>query len=287
MAAGKEPIRLVPPPEVQGWKIVSVQGQEVLPKTIFDYMDGAGELYLAFTFHRLYVWNYERDRDSTITVEAYEMGSPGEAFGILSQDLDGEEGKVGQQSVYGAGLLRFWQGRWFFRILVEFETPESRRAVLDLGRAFAAQIPREGKRPEILSRLPREGLVAKSVHYFHKQVCLNAFYFFAVENLLQLGEQTDAVLGDYRFDKQAASLLVIRYPDATSATRAQAAFRKTYLSGLTVSPEPLQLAQIENKEWVGLRLDRNYLILAFRSPSRDICERLLKAVNLTKGGRKG
>jgi hypothetical protein len=286
MAAVKEPTRPVAPPEVDGWKVVSTKSLDVSPKKIFDYMDGAGEFYLAFQFMELHVWKYQRNGDTTITVEAYEMGSPTEAFGVLSQDLDGEDVKIGQESVYAAGLLRFWQGRWVFSILVELETPETRRVVLDLGRAFAAQVPPEGERPKLLSRLPREGLVAHSVHYFHKQVCLNSFYFFAVENLLQLNEKTDVVMAEYRFNKQPTDLLIVRYPDAAAAAKARTTFREKYLKGLTISPEPVQLAQIEGGEWVGLRLDGNHLIVAFRSRSRDICERLLKAVNLTNGGKQ-
>jgi len=285
MAAVTEPTSLVPLRETDGWKLVERKSELVLPKTIFEYMDGAGELYLAFQFRDLHVWQYARDGATTITVEAYRMGSPEEAFGVLSQDLDGEDAKIGRQSLYAAGLLRFWQGPWYFRILSEFETPQTRRVVLSLGQALAAQIPPEGDRPKLLARLPREGLLPQRVHYFHTQICLNALYFFAVENLLGLSEQTEAAMGDYRFDNQPASLLIIRYPDPTSATKACARFREVYLKGLSVSSAPLQLAQLENGEWVGLRLDREYLVLAFRSRSRDVSERLLKAVNLTNGGR--
>ena len=286
MAAVKEPIRLIPPSEIHQWKLSDARGQEVPPKKIFDYMDGAGELYLAYKFHGLWVWTYHRDGDTSITVEAYEMGSPEEAFGVLSQDLDGENAKIGQESVYGVGLLRFWQGRWFFSILAGVETLQTRRAVLDLGRAFAAQISPEGERPELLSRLPSEGLAAHSIHYFHTQICLNSYYFFATENLLQLNEQTEAVMADYRFDSQSARILIVRYPSTLAAAKARARFREVYLKGLTISPEPLQTAQIENGEWVGLRLDGKYLIVAFQSRVRDICQRLLKAVNLTKGGKQ-
>lgn len=286
MTAVKESPRLVAPAEMNGWKLSAAEARAVTAKTIFEYMDGAGELYLAYQFRGLRVWTYERDGGSTITVEAYDMGAPGEAFGVLSQDLDGEDVKIGQQSVYAAGLLRLWQGRWFFRILAELETPESRQAVLDLGRAFAAQIPPEGKRPALLSRLPSEGLASRSVHYFHTQICLNSLYFFAVENLLQLNQQTEAVMAEYRFDKQPANLLIIRYLNAGAASKARSSFVGRYLAKLKISAEPFQMAQLESGEWVGLRLDREYLVLAFRSRSRDICERLLKAVNLTNGGRR-
>lgn len=286
MTAVEEPTRLTPPSEVHGWKLASAKGLEVTPKTIFDYMDGAGELYLAYRFHGLRVWTYSLDAAATITVEAFEMGSPEDAFGVLSQDLEGAEVKIGRRSVYAMGFLQFWQGRWYFRILADFDTPESRRAVLGLGRALAAQVPGEGKEPEILARLPSKGLAAKSVRYFHTQICLNALYFFAVENLLQLSRKTDAVMGDYRLGAESAKLLIIQYPKASDAANARATFLRGYLPELPVSTDPVQMAHIENGEWVGLRLEGKYLVLAFKSRSRDVCERLLTAVNLKHGGKK-
>lgn len=286
MAAVEESSCLSPPAEAHGWEVVSAKGLEVTPKTIFDYMNGAGELYLAYKFQALQAWTYQRDGNTTITVEAFEMGSPEEAFSVLSHDLEGKDVKIGRRSAYVMGFLQFWKGRWYFRIVADLETPESRRAVLALGRAFAEQVPGEGKEPEILARLPSRGLVANSVHYFHTQICLNSFYFFAVENLLQLSKHTDAVMADYRMNSQSAKLLVIQYPKASDAANARATFLKGYLPELAVSPDPIQIAQIEDGEWVGLRLEKKFFAVAFKSRSRDVCERLLKAVNLKRGGKK-
>ena len=286
MAAIVEPVRLSPPSEVHGWKATSANALEVTPKTIFDYMNGAGELYLAYDFRRLLVWTYQRDGDTTIAVEAYDMGTAEDAFGILSHDLSGDKVNIGRQSAYTSGFLQFRQGRWYFRILAEMETPESRQAVLALGRALAAQAPDEGKEPEIVKRLPAKGLAVDSVHYFHTQICLNTLYFFAVQNLLQLSRQTDVVMGDYRVDAEPATLLIIQYPNAPDAAKARATFLKGYLPELPDSPDPVRLAQIENGEWVGLRLEGKYLALAFKSRSRDVCERLLGAVNLKQGGKR-
>lgn len=286
MPASEKPTRLHPPAELHGWKVTSPEGMSVTPKTIFKYMDGAGEIYLAYDFRELKVWTYGGNGATSITVEAYEMGSPEDAFGVLMQDFLGKDAKIGGRSAYGMGFLQFWKGRWYFRILADDETTASRKAVLDLGRAFAAQVPGESREPKILGRLPRTGKVADSEHYFHTQICLNALYFFAVDNILQLSKNTDAVMAGYRFGKESAKLLIIEYPNAAAATHARAAFLKGYLPELTVAAEPVLLTQIEKDEWIGLRLEGRYLALAFKSHSRDVCERLLKGANLERGGKK-
>ena len=209
MAASETTTTIHPTAEILGWELASKDGQTVTAKTIFKYMNGAGEIYLAYDFRKLKVWTYARDGQTTITVEAFDMGSPEEAFGVLTHDVYGKDVEIGRRSAYGMGFLQFWKGRWYFRILADEETPESRQAVQALGKALAAQIREAGTEPELLKRLPANGLRADTIHYFHTQICLNALYFFAVENLLQLSRETNAVLADYRFDEESAKLLIV------------------------------------------------------------------------------
>jgi hypothetical protein len=286
MAAAEKMPHLRPPAEVQGWQLDAASSQTITPKTIFKYMDGAGELYLAYQFQKLHAWTYQRDGGTTITVEAFDMGVPQDAFGVFSHDPAGKEVEIGQQSSYAMGFLQFWKERWYVRIVADEETPESRRAVLALGRKFAAQVTAEGEKPEILKRLPPKGLEPDSIRFFHTQVCLNMLYFFAVENLLDLGDKTDVVMADYRLDKQSAKLLIVRYPTASDAAAARAKFVNGYLPEVDATSDSVQIAQIENDEWVAVRLEKDYLAVAFKSRSRDVCETLVRGAKLKRGGKK-
>ena len=57
---------------------------------IFEYMNGAGELYLAYGFDRLEVYEYTSDQQDSILVELYFMKTSDDAFGLLSMDWGGE-----------------------------------------------------------------------------------------------------------------------------------------------------------------------------------------------------
>ena len=57
---------------------------------IFDYMDGAGELYLAYRFDHLESYEYEAEGQKEILVELYFMESSDDAFGLLSLDWAGD-----------------------------------------------------------------------------------------------------------------------------------------------------------------------------------------------------
>ena len=60
------------------------------PKDIFNYMDGAGELYLGYRFKRLEVQLYSSADQGEILVELYWMECPDDAYGLLSGDWGGE-----------------------------------------------------------------------------------------------------------------------------------------------------------------------------------------------------
>ena len=58
-------------------------------ENIFKYMNGAGELYLGYRFRHLEVFDYTSADQGNILVELYFMGSPDDAFGLLSLDWGG------------------------------------------------------------------------------------------------------------------------------------------------------------------------------------------------------
>ena len=87
---------------------------------IFKYMNGAGELYLGYRFKNLEVYEYRADCRENIIAEIYFMETPEDAFGLLSQDWEGESvalkpsrPRAGQtfraptdRAFYDIGLLR-------------------------------------------------------------------------------------------------------------------------------------------------------------------------------------
>jgi hypothetical protein len=66
------------PTEVEGWKW---DGKEMKynSRTLFEYIDGAAELYLAYGFQNLTVRRFEKSNQPPITIELYEMASSEDA----------------------------------------------------------------------------------------------------------------------------------------------------------------------------------------------------------------
>jgi hypothetical protein len=145
--------------------------------TLYGYMNGGAEVYLAFDFREVFVRRYGRDGAEDIVLDVYDMGSPAEAYGVFSCDREDPEAGIGQGSEYGFGLLRFWQSRFFVTIMTTGEDEAADAAILDLGRAVADELGPDGEPPAMLRLLPTDGLIDDRTSYFHSNINLNNRYF--------------------------------------------------------------------------------------------------------------
>lgn len=85
------PLRASPPdlkafvfPEVVGWK-QSGEIQTYKPDTLFEYIDGGADLYLAYDFQELRMAEYSNEKKASVVIEIYHHKTPIDAFGIYSQ----------------------------------------------------------------------------------------------------------------------------------------------------------------------------------------------------------
>jgi hypothetical protein len=250
-------------------------------KTLYDYMDGGAEVFLAFDFREVLVRRYKKTDGNEIILDIYDMGSAAEAYGMLSLDRSAEasNAEVGQESRFGFGLLRFRQGRYFVSIMTTAEDEEADRAVLELGKAAAAKLGPPGPLPELLEVLPENGLSKDRTSFFHAPVHLNNRYFVAAENILNLDRDTDCVFAEYASgSRDDGRLLVVRYPDEDRARAAEASFRKAFLP--EAGAGSAGAVMIENRRWIAVRAHRRTVAVVFEAPEKSIAERLLAAVRL-------
>ncbi|MFW6162976.1 MAG: DUF6599 family protein [Planctomycetota bacterium] len=261
------------PAEANGWTLAG-KPQAFDRGTLYDYMDGAGEHYLGYDFQRLHVQEYRRPDAPRIVAEAYEMQTSEDAYGVFSHDPTGEDAGIGQASTYGAGLLRFWQGAWFFRILAERETPAAKQAVLAIGRALAAPIE-DGPLPPILQRLPAAHRDPASVRYFHTAFSLSTIHYLADANLLDLSPRTEAVFAAYRRGGGKPKLLIVRYKNPDQAQGAYGRFNRVYLKNLPAPSGTRAVTAIEGGTHVGVLVRGRFVALVLDAPSQNICDQLL------------
>jgi hypothetical protein len=244
-------------------------------KTLYDYMDGGAEVYLAFDFRSAFVRKYKNPSGEEMALDIYDMGSPEEAFGVFSCDRQDPEAGIGQESEYGFGLLRFLQGRYFVSITAAGDEKKAEKAILELGKVVAPLLGPPGPAPDLTRCLPESGLKEDRTSYFHAAVNLNNRFFISSDNILGLGNDTDCVFAEYAAGpEETGNLLIVRYQGEDRAKAACESFLRAYL------PEAGRgaAATTENGKWTMARTHGNYLAVVFEAPSKEYAEGLYSAI---------
>ena len=261
------------PAEVQGW-LLSPKAEAYTAEDLYKYIDGASELYISYGFRKLLACRYERAGWPEITVDLFDMGIAENAFGIFAHSQEDPGCGIGRDCEYLDGLLRFWQGTHYVSLLCSPETPESRTAVMALGRRIAQGLPSAGERPALLSLLPESGLIDPSIRYFRHHAWQNAYVFISPENVLGIGPENEAVLVRYEQRGVHPVVLLVRYPDDASARGAFAAFRRLFQ--LPADGGAIQLP--DKKCLAAGMLDKRMIAAVWHAGGADRALQLLAAV---------
>jgi hypothetical protein len=204
---------------------------------------------------------------------------------VFTQDLDGDEVRIGQDALYAAGLLRFWKGNIFVRILAEKETTEIKPVIMMLGEMIAASTPHEGTRPRLISAVPSAGLRPKTLRYFHTLISLNSHYFLASENILNLSAETQVVLAQYEKEKSRARLLLIAYPSLNQAEAANKQFAKIYLKDQAMPEGKVQSKKLEDGKFIGALRKGRFLIIVLDAEALPLCQWLFEETSQRLEGK--
>ena len=277
---------------------------------IFKYMNGAGELYLAYGFNEIEVYEYSTSDQDSVLVELYYMKSSDDAFGLLSLDWGGEPVELSDSPVkntvhtiapssralYGAGLLRIWSDTVYARVMAARETPASKDAVLSLGRTIAAnhQNPPE---PELLNMLCLNigtdwRLQRDRIGYFRSHLVLNSLYYISHQNILNLDLSTQAVTAPYEnFSNTRQSrriqFLLVKYADFERAQQALETFHNAYLpeheqnfatGSIIKNPNYFKLED----GWSGYKLHDQYITIVFECPDQESAQIIIQNNKIKK-----
>ena len=242
--------------------------------TIFDYMNGAGEVYRMYSFRELLVRRFTNAGESDITVELFDMGTSGDAFGVFAHNREGQDEGIGQGSEYRGGLLCFWKSKYLVCVFAEKDTPSAKKTVINIAKAIDQAIKDEGIKPELLGHLPEEGLMETSIRYFHTHVSLNYHYYIADKNILNLNQDTEAVLVRYQKEESKCYLLLVRYRNGKEAKDAFKGFAGAYMPEATGTG----IIQTENGKWTGADVTREFVVVVLDAHTEAIARTLVERV---------
>lgn len=174
-------------PTNEAWKRVE-DPQNYLPESLYEYINGAAEIYLAYDFKELVVCQYEKvDAGASLSVEIYDMGNEKNSFGIYSAERfpDMRFVTVGNQGYLEEGTLNFMVGRYYVKLLC-FDCDQESESTLKLfADEILAGVKDKAQMPPLINVFPEEGLIANSEK-------------FILQNFLGYAFLHDGYLADYK-----------------------------------------------------------------------------------------
>ena len=262
------------PPGAAGWKW-DQEGATFKGESLYDYIDGAAEVYLAYNYRQVSMRRYVKPNQPDIIADVYQMGSSEDAFGVFSLEHQDPEAGIGQGSEFGGSLLRFWKGRYFVTVLGNGTGKELEEAVLSLGRGLAMGIKETGDPPRLLRYLPESPKpAADRICFVRSHVLLNRCFFISHQNILRLTNDVQALLVRYPQGKDKLCVLLIHYPTVTRARSALAGFQSAYL------PEagPDGAVRTEDGAWTKAVLYQRFVLIVFGAQQRSEADQWLETL---------
>lgn len=250
------------------------------PESIFNYIDGHAEVFLAYSMRGCVARRYSGE-DVDIVLDVFEMETPADAFGVFTHDLEGEAVSIGEDSRYRWGWLSFWQGRVFVSITAEDDTETVRKAVLELGRLVAEAAPGESAMPPIVKELPAEGLDRASIRYLYHPQILAWHEPSASRDPLGMGDaDVPVALAEYRRDGATARVLVAEFGTAVRAAAGLDGVQRAF--GVTTD-----VRRIEGSgQWAAAKVSGRRLAVVYDARDADTVHRLLSELTDTAAERE-
>ncbi len=250
-------------------------------RTVFDYMNGAAELYLRYGFKLLHTASYKLP-GQTANVELYDLGSSKDAFGVFSWDTYGEHLQLGQGARYEGGVLRCWQDRFFIKVKGQSHSDAFKQFAIAIAEHIVRWIGKRGPLPDLISALPSQ-LKPTDIRYFHCDEDLNSFYYVSTENVLGLSRSTEGVIADCSFGDAKVKVVIIRYPSANARNEAtRQLYGKVFPENSRSMSGNQAFARLRGKFCGAVKFSgkRNEPLLAicFEAPSLDVAKGVLQSI---------
>ena len=217
-------------PEMTGWR-QDGKPQVFSPRTLYEYINGAADLYLTYEFQDLSVAEYKGEGKAAVTVEVYRHGSPTQAFGIYSQErlANARFLDIGAQGYQEPNVLNFVAGPYYVKISGYTTGTEDERTLLAYGRKMEEILGGKSSLPAILSSFPREGMKKNTEKFISK-------------NFLGYSYLHSGFTADYEVDGKKFKIFVIEGQDAGDCRGMMESYLKqTGNEGKAVAEGPYRL----------------------------------------------
>ena len=184
-------------PEMSGWQKKG-EPEMYSPDNLFEYINGAAEVYLSYDFQKLITLSYSNPKQQSFTIDIYQHSNSNNGFGIYSQEKpqEGDFLKIGTQGYYEQGILNFFKDRVYVK-LSAFDLKEIDRPLLEkIARLIDRQLPGKPLLPKTVSCFPSMGKIENSER-------------FILQNFLGHSFLHSAFVADYLIEDEKFQIFII------------------------------------------------------------------------------
>jgi len=218
---------------VPGWSKTG-DSRVYATETLYDFVDGAADLYFTYGFQSLAVGDYAHTDGETVRVEVYRTATDADAYGLYTYHSFGEAVDVGVEGRLDSGYgVSFWQAQTFVRI--GLNPPGDDEVLLAFAQAVSVALPEGGQQPPVVTALPLESRIPGSEAFFREQMAFENFLWLGSENVLDLGPDVQGALARYTVDDQEYLGILVSYPEASRAESALASVERAQIDGFVLA----------------------------------------------------
>lgn len=137
------------------------------PDNLYEYINGAADLFLSYDFQRLAALTYEDEQNHSLTIDIYRHSSENNGFGIYSAEKpqQGDFLAIGAEGYYEQGVLNFFNGRFYVK-MSGFDLGAKDNIIMTAAaKEIAARLGGKVELPIPVACFPKKGLIKHSVKY--------------------------------------------------------------------------------------------------------------------------
>ncbi len=278
-----ETIRSRLPAEVEGWSATPSEDGMYDPESIYGYIDGHAEVYLAYGMTGCLSRRWQApDGRGELVLDVFRLGSPDDAWGAFRRDADGEPVEVGDEGRIRPGWLSVHKGPYLVSVWADSGAADKELLLAIARDALAGISEQGGAPPKLVTALPAPGRDEASVRFVRGSVLLSAEVPLAGDDLLGVGRDAAVALAHYQRPSGEAVLVLVEYPHRD---RAEAAYRAV-LDRLPADAGAGRPAANEDGTFAAIRIDGERLALVVSATTSSAADELMADAALWVGGSR-
>jgi hypothetical protein len=147
------------------------------PDNLFEYINGAAEIFLSYDFVKLATLTYENNKENSFTIDVYQHGSDRNGFGVYSQEKPqkGDFLDIGTQGYYEKGVLNFLKGSFYVKISGYDLGDNDEKVLATAARELSKALEGSMDFPAVVKCFPEKGKITNSEAYINKNFLGHSF----------------------------------------------------------------------------------------------------------------